>query len=93
MRPVVLTPGAPERPGWTPVRIPDEVRELVRSGGIALVRLPGQLDAALAAAAVFRWAGAGVFVTEHADQVRLALDMTDSLAGTRAPAVTRRGLA
>lgn len=89
----MLTPGAPEESGWTPADTPDEVRQLVRNGGTALVRLPRQLDAALAAAAVFRWAGAGVFVTEHADQVRLALDMTDSLAGTRAPAVTRRGLA
>lgn len=58
-----------------------------------LVRLPAQLDAALAAAALYGWAGARVFATAHADQVRLALAMTESLAGRRPPTLTRRGLA
>jgi hypothetical protein len=46
---------------------------------------------ALAAAAVYAWAGARIFRTSH--DVQLALDMTESLAGRRPPALTRRGLA
>lgn len=65
----------------------------METGATVLVSLPPQLDAALAAAAIYRWEGVTVFVTEHTDQVRLALDMTDSLAGNRPPALTRRGLA
>ncbi|MFB9528902.1 hypothetical protein [Nonomuraea roseola] len=93
MRPVVLTPGEREQPAWIPADTLREVRERAAEGATVLVRLPAPLDAALAAAAVYRRAGAGVFVTEHADQVRLALEMTDCLSGTRPPALTRRGLA
>ncbi len=80
-------------PAWTPARSPADVAELAARGATPLVVLPAELDAALAAAAVHRWHGAAVFVTEHAEEVRLALDMTDSLAGRRPPALARRGLA
>ncbi|MEV2267516.1 hypothetical protein [Nonomuraea africana] len=93
MRPVVLAPDEREQPTWTPADTLLEVRERAADGATVLVRLPARLDAALAAAAVFRRAGAGVFVTEHTDQVRLALEMTDCLSGTRPPTLTRRGLA
>ncbi len=49
--------------------------------------------AELTAASICAWAGARVFRTERVDQVRLAVEMTDSLAGRRPPALTRRGLA
>jgi hypothetical protein len=49
--------------------------------------------AELTAASICAWAGARVFRTDRAEQVRLAVEMTDSLAGRRPPALTRRGLA
>ncbi|WP_230882429.1 hypothetical protein [Planomonospora sp. ID91781] len=49
--------------------------------------------AELAAAAVCAWLGARVFRTARPDQVRLAVAMTESLAGRRPPALARRGLA
>ncbi|SDG91690.1 hypothetical protein SAMN05421505_109106 [Sinosporangium album] len=49
--------------------------------------------AELAAASICAWLGARVFRTSRPDAVRQALDMTESLAGRRPPAVTRRGLA
>ncbi|WP_440068448.1 hypothetical protein [Streptosporangium sp. OZ121] len=49
--------------------------------------------AELTAASICAWAGARVFRTERVEQVRLAVEMTDSLAGRRPPALTRRGLA
>ncbi|GAB3724796.1 hypothetical protein [Nocardiopsis nanhaiensis] len=44
-------------------------------------------------AAVYAWAGARVFVTEHPERVRRALDMVASVRGERPPAAVRRGLA
>ncbi|MGJ6961221.1 hypothetical protein ACSDR0_04865 [Streptosporangium sp. G11] len=49
--------------------------------------------AELTAASICAWAGARVFRTDRAEQVRLAVEMTDALAGRRPPALTRRGLA
>ncbi|WP_329428445.1 hypothetical protein OG339_03490 [Streptosporangium sp. NBC_01495] len=49
--------------------------------------------AELTAASICAWAGARVFRTDRIEQVRLAVEMTDSLAGRRPPALTRRGLA
>ncbi|WP_326644571.1 hypothetical protein OG884_10630 [Streptosporangium sp. NBC_01755] len=49
--------------------------------------------AELTAASICAWAGARVFRTNRREQVRLAVEMTDSLAGRRPPALTRRGLA
>ncbi|GAA4098181.1 hypothetical protein [Nonomuraea soli] len=93
MSPALVTPGAPWEPDWVQAHTPSEAARLSAEGRTALVRLPGQLDAALAAASVFRWHGATIFVTEHTDQVGLAVEMTDCLAGRRPPALTRRGLA
>ncbi|NUW46408.1 hypothetical protein [Nonomuraea rhodomycinica] len=93
MSPAVVAPGARPDPSWTPAGSPAEAAALARAGATVLVTLPAPLDAALAAAAVYRWHGAGVFVTEHTEQVRQALEMTDSLAGRRPPALARRALA
>ncbi|MFC4058299.1 hypothetical protein ACFOWE_08340 [Planomonospora corallina] len=49
--------------------------------------------AELAAASVCAWLGARVFRTTRPGQVRLAVEMTESLAGRRPPALARRGLA
>ncbi|MEV0591550.1 hypothetical protein [Nonomuraea cavernae] len=93
MSPALVAPGEPLDPAWTPATSPAQAAALARAGATVLVTLPDELDAALAAAAIYCWHGAQVFVTEHTDQVRLALDMTESLAGRRPPALTRRGLA
>ncbi|MDR8412675.1 hypothetical protein MTP10_28585 [Nonomuraea sp. 3-1Str] len=93
MSPAVVAPGASPDPAWTPAGSPAEAAALARAGATVLVTLPPELDAALAAAAVYCWHGARVFVTEHTDQVRLALEMTESLAGRRPPALARRALA
>jgi hypothetical protein len=47
----------------------------------------------LAVAAVCGWLGASVIWTRHIAGVRRALDMTETIRGTRAPAWTIRGLA
>ena len=47
----------------------------------------------LAVAAVCGWLGASVIWTRHVAGVRRALDMTEAIRGTRAPAWTIRGLA
>jgi len=49
--------------------------------------------AELTAASICAWAGARAFRTNRVEQVRLAVEMTDALAGRRPPALTRRGLA
>ncbi|GLW07493.1 hypothetical protein Misp01_26230 [Microtetraspora sp. NBRC 13810] len=49
--------------------------------------------AEIAVACVCAWLGARVFRTARPEQVRMALRMTESLAGRRPPALTRRGLA
>ncbi|WP_440100551.1 hypothetical protein [Streptosporangium sp. H16] len=61
--------------------------------GAAVARERDAEAAELTAASICAWAGARVFRTERVDQVRLAVEMTDSLAGRRPPALTRRGLA
>ncbi|GII93097.1 hypothetical protein [Sinosporangium siamense] len=101
MTPVVLTLDAPRDPAWVEARSVDEIETLVRDGHTVLVTpaaLLGGGDTAgeaaeLAAASVCAWLGARIFRTARPDAVRQALDMTDSLAGRRPPAVTRRGLA
>lgn len=51
-------------------------------------------DAAVAAvAAISTWLGAAVVRTRHVRQARRAIDMTSSIAGTRPPSLTTRGLA
>jgi dihydropteroate synthase len=51
------------------------------------------LAGVLAVAAVCGWLGASVIWTRHVAGVRRALDMTEAIRGTRAPAWTIRGLA
>ncbi|MEU8381594.1 hypothetical protein [Streptosporangium sp. NPDC048865] len=62
-------------------------------GGDAAARERDAEAAELTAASICAWAGARVFRTDRAGQVRLAVEMTDALAGRRPPALTRRGLA
>jgi hypothetical protein len=49
--------------------------------------------AAIATASVLAWLGTPAIRTRHVLQVRRAIDMTCSIAGTRLPACTIRGLA
>jgi hypothetical protein len=51
------------------------------------------LAAVVAAAAISTWLGRPVIRTRHIRSVRRAIDMTRSIAGTRPPALTIRGLA
>jgi hypothetical protein len=49
--------------------------------------------AVVATAAVLAWLGTPAIRTRHVLPVRRAIDMTGSIAGTRLPALTTRGLA
>jgi hypothetical protein len=49
--------------------------------------------AVVATVAVLTWLGAPAIRTRHVLQARRAIDMTRSIAGTRLPALTTRGLA
>lgn len=49
--------------------------------------------AVIAVAAISTWLGAAAVRTRHVREVRRAIDMTSSIAGTRPPALTTRGLA
>ncbi|WP_433245056.1 hypothetical protein ACQPYK_42745 [Streptosporangium sp. CA-135522] len=95
---VVLGPGDAGEPGWAEAHSIAEIEELVRAGHTvavtpAVLAADDQEAAELAAASICAWAGARVFRTTRPDQVRLAVEMTESLAGRRPPALTRRGLA
>ncbi|MEV7967540.1 hypothetical protein AB0O34_16370 [Sphaerisporangium sp. NPDC088356] len=94
MTPVLVT--GPDRPldaSWVEARSASEVERHARAGRTVAVTLSGDETTQLATAAVFAWLGARVFRTDHQEQVRLAIDMTESLAGRRPPALARRGLA
>jgi hypothetical protein len=85
-------------PGWVEAGSVAEIEKLALAGKTVVVTpalLAGSRDEAaeLAAASICAWTGARVFRTARPEQVRLALDMTESLAGRRPPALTRRGLA
>ena len=54
---------------------------------------PGLAAGPIAIAAICAWLGAAVVRTSHPRQVRRALDMAESIRGTRLPARTVRGLA
>jgi hypothetical protein len=56
-------------------------------------RLADTQATAVAVAAISTWLGAPVIRTRHTRAVRRAIDMTASIAGTRVPARTIRGLA
>jgi hypothetical protein len=53
----------------------------------------GTTPAVVATAAVLAWLGTPAIRTRHVLPVRRAIDMTGSIAGTRLPALTTRGLA
>jgi hypothetical protein len=53
----------------------------------------GTPAAVVATASVLAWLGTPAIRTRHVRQVRRAIDMTCSIAGTRLPALTIRGLA
>jgi hypothetical protein len=100
----VLGPGDEGDPGWAEAASIEEVDELVRAGHTVMV-VPAHLAgvprgdgpdaeaAELTAASICAWLGARVFRTGRPEQVRRAVEMTESLAGRRPPALTRRGLA
>jgi dihydropteroate synthase len=55
--------------------------------------VPERLTGTLATTSVSAWLGAQVFRAHNVRETRETLDMVASIRGTRAPAVTRRGLA
>jgi dihydropteroate synthase len=57
------------------------------------VPLQGRLTGTLATTAICAWLGARVFRVHEVEETRQVLDMVASIAGTRQPAVSRRGLA
>jgi hypothetical protein len=64
------------------------------AGSPAVTEIEGESPAAVVAtAAVLAWLGAPAIRTRHVLPVRRAIDMTCSIAGTRLPALTTRGLA
>jgi hypothetical protein len=63
------------------------------AGSPAAVAADGQTPAAVVArAAVLTWLGAAAIRTRYVLPVRRAIDMTSSIAGTRLPSLTTRGL-
>ncbi|GGL08423.1 hypothetical protein Sme01_13010 [Sphaerisporangium melleum] len=94
MAPVLVTGlGEPSDGSWVAARSAAEVERHALAGRTVVVTLTGDEDAQLAAAAVLAYLGARVFRTAFPEQVRRAVDMAESLAGRRPPALTRRGLA
>jgi hypothetical protein len=64
------------------------------AGSPAATDVEGDSPAAVVAtAAVLAWLGTPAIRTRHVLPVRRAIDMTGSIAGTRPPALTTRGLA
>jgi hypothetical protein len=53
---------------------------------------PTAVAAVVARAAVLTWLGTPAIRTRHVLPVRRAIDMTGSIAGTRLPSLTTRGL-
>jgi dihydropteroate synthase len=76
--------------GW-PVLVSLSNKDFV--GETLDVPLPERLTGTLAATAVCAWLGARIFRAHEVAQTRQVLDMVASIAGTREPAVSRRGLA
>jgi dihydropteroate synthase len=76
--------------GW-PVLVSLSNKDFV--GETLDVPLEERLTGTLAATAVCAWLGARVFRVHEVAQTRQVLDMVASIAGTRQPAVSRRGLA
>lgn len=99
MEPLVIGLSDPGDPAWTEVTSVDEIEPHARAGRTVAVTpsalVPGADGEAgeIAAACVAAWLGARVFRTARPQEVAVALRMTESLAGRRRPALTRRGLA
>lgn len=73
---------------------PADVGWLLRDGWAVVVDVDAaDLAATVAVASVCAWLGAPVVRTRHVAAVRQALEMVESIRGTRAPSWTRRGLA
>ncbi len=75
---------------------PAQTESAAASGWATLVDVDavgGSLAGAEAVAAVCGWLGVSVVETRHVAEVRRALDMTETIRGTRPPAWTVRGLA
>jgi len=89
LRPDELGPAALARGYATLVDLPDGPGP----DGEPPAEQPGARAAALAVAAVSAWLGVAVVRTRYPQQVRRALDMADSIRGTRPPARAVRGLA
>jgi len=89
------------RRGIAPERIlvrvtPAQIESAADSGWATLVDVDadaGSLAGVEAVAAVCAWLGVSVVRTRHVAEVRRALDMTETIRGTRPPAWTVRGLA
>lgn len=64
-----------------------------RASGSAGLPLDSLVAAVVAVAAISTWLGAPVIRTRHTSAARRAIDMTESIAGTRPPSLTVRGLA
>jgi dihydropteroate synthase len=82
--------GALTATGW-PVLVSLSNKDFV--GETLNVPLEGRLTGTLATTAVSAWLGARVFRVHEVAETRQVLDMVASIAGTRPPAVARRGLA
>ncbi len=76
--------------GW-PVLVSLSNKDFV--GETLDVPLDGRLTGTLATTAVCAWMGAKIFRVHEVAETRQVLDMVASIAGTREPAVSRRGLA
>lgn len=73
---------------------PADVGWLTAAGWAVLVDADAaELAATLAVASVCAWLGARIVRTRHVAAVRQAIEMVESIRGTRAPLRTRRGLA
>jgi hypothetical protein len=89
------------RRGIAPERIlvrvtPAQIESAADSGWATLVDVDadaGLLAGVEAVAAVCAWLGVSVVRTRHVAEVRRALDMTETIRGSRPPAWTVRGLA
>jgi hypothetical protein len=90
---LVIGTGEPLDAAWAEAHSAAEVEHHAGAGRTVAVTLSGDETTQIATAAVYAWLGARVFRTAHERAVRQAIDMTDSLAGRRPPALARRGLA
>jgi hypothetical protein len=73
---------------------PAEAPALIAAGRAVLADADaGELASTIAVAAVLAWLGVRIVRTRHVAAVRQALEMVESIRGTRPPSWARRGLA